>query len=504
MAKRRGELVKDSSGQYFRQLGYKRGLAGQPKFRLGKDQKLAELAYHRLGMLWDAVVTEHERRGLTVVEQFAPPGGGGCSGGPLWPDDALLVAEAIRKHKHIVRLPPPVNMDGDDAYAQYIDHVRGLYGQIIAVLPADEESAKAGKESHAHYARHRSRQAAVNSRIAQIPIPAGVVGQTLYAALDAYAEAILARNQKESGRVHAASVLRLKSSTPDMDLSEFGYAQVERLAAYWESRPEAKARGGKGLGRPISIDTVDKQICAARRFLKWLERNAEYDWEPPKFVDDALRVDLKQLRTDEEISALRHGVQTFTVEQLAVMYQHATDLERFLILLGLNAAMSHAELLSLRWDEIDNDPPTIKRVRRKSGVYGEAVLWPETWAAIQRRRPKSTTASSLVLMTARSTEYTRQRVANTWETLRKRIERATGAPAEWWLPFKHLRKTAAQLIRNESDGEIAGVFLSHGKPVATDDLADLYSNRPFHRVAEALGKVRKRLEPMFAAEPAWH
>ncbi len=501
MAIRRGALVKDASGQYFRQLGYKHGIAGQPKFRLGKDQKLAELAYHRLTMLWDAVVSDHERRGSTVVEQFVPTGGGGRNTGPLWPSDALLVAEAIRKHKHIVRLPPPVNIDGDDAYALYIDHARGLYGQIIAVLPENEESAKAGKESHAHYARHRSRQAGVNSRIAQIPIPAGVVGQTLYAALDAYAEATLARNKKESGRVHAATALRLKSSTPDMDLSEFGYTQIERLAAYWASRPDTRARG-KGLGQPISIGTVNNQLNAANRFIKWLERNPDYTWEPPKFVEDALKVDLKQLRTDEEISSLRHGVETFTVEQLAIMYRHATEIDRLLILLGLNAAMSHAEMMSLRWDEVEGDPPTIKRVRRKSGVYGEVALWPETWAAIQSIRTQSTTVSPLVLVDPGGTPYNRERITYCWKTLRNRINREADEPVAWWLSFKYLRKTAAQLIRNESDGEIAGVFLSHGKPVASDELADLYSNRPFHRVAEALGKVRKRLEPMLATEPS--
>jgi hypothetical protein len=60
---------------------------------------------------------------------------------------------------------------------------------------------------------------------------------------------------------------------------------------------------------------------------------------------------------------------------------------------------------------------------------------------------------------------------------------------EWWLPFKHLRKTAAQLVRNVSDGEIAGTFLSHGTPVASDELADRYSNRPFDRVSKALSLV---------------
>jgi len=60
-----------------------------------------------------------------------------------------------------------------------------------------------------------------------------------------------------------------------------------------------------------------------------------------------------------------------------------------------------------------------------------------------------------------------------------------------------LRKTAAQLVRNVSDGETAGTFLCHGTPVKTDELSDVYSRRDFSKVFAALANVRKLLEPMF-------
>ena len=66
-----------------------------------------------------------------------------------------------------------------------------------------------------------------------------------------------------------------------------------------------------------------------------------------------------------------------------------------------------------------------------------------------------------------------------------------------FFPFKYLRKTAAQLIRNVSDGETAGTFLCHGTPVKTDELSDVYSRRDFTKVFAALANVRKLLEPMF-------
>ena len=67
------------------------------------------------------------------------------------------------------------------------------------------------------------------------------------------------------------------------------------------------------------------------------------------------------------------------------------------------------------------------------------------------------------------------------------------------LSFGKLRKTAGDLIRRFSDGEIFGVFMCHGQPVASDDLADVYSNRPFGKVFAAIRKVQEFLKPMFDA-----
>ena len=72
------------------------------------------------------------------------------------------------------------------------------------------------------------------------------------------------------------------------------------------------------------------------------------------------------------------------------------------------------------------------------------------------------------------------------------------------LSFGKLRKTAGQLIKTFSDGEIMGVFDCHGRPVKSDSLSDVYSNRPFGRVFAAIREVEKYLKPVFAeagAEP---
>ena len=46
-----------------------------------------------------------------------------------------------------------------------------------------------------------------------------------------------------------------------------------------------------------------------------------------------------------------------------------------------------------------------------------------------------------------------------------------------------------------------GVFLAHGQPVKTDDLAEQYSNRPSGKVFEHLDVMRKRLQPLWEEVP---
>lgn len=497
-------LKLDSSGQYTRQLGWLQGRTGQKKFRLGSDLPKAQLAYCKLGLLWDVVLSEFEARQQAPTYK-QPPGmvvDLKQPNRPEWSEEDLAIAEAIRKHRHAVRIEPRLILDaeeGDSAYATHLAWLAQRVGHIISILPADAEAADRGRRSHQQLAEHRSRKARDSARIAQIQLPTGLVGATLYEAIEAYAEQVVVSNAKESGKVEAANVRRLKAAIHDIDLGDLGYSALERIGRYWAARPEARKSNGQGSGKPISITTVDNHLSTARRFIKWLVRADTYRWEMPRHGLDALTVNLKQLNTSKEIADRRFGVKVFSRAQLTEVYRAATDFERLLILLGLNAAMAQAEIQTLRWDEVESG--VIKRIRHKSGVYGEFALWPETQSALawwQRVRPSG---GDLVMLTDRGNPYTRQRISNAWVCLHKRLERHTGQSCSWWLSFKYLRKTGAQMVRAVSDGEIAGVFLSHGQPVASDELADVYTNRPFNKVADALRTAHAQLEDMFAAAP---
>lgn len=206
--------------------------------------------------------------------------------------------------------------------------------------------------------------------------------------------------------------------------------------------------------------------------------------------------------------------------------RYAQPFERLLLLLGLNCGFGRAEIASLLIGEVHfNAPHTprecellgytttaadsfIKRVRRKSGVYGEHLLFDMTvtglrWALDRRRQFPDFGPEGRLLLSERGTPLDRQTasgnanqlIPNHWSRLLKRVRDDGGEVRP--LSFGKLRKTASDLVRRFSDGEIAGVFDCHGTPVREDSLSDVYTNRPFGRVFRTLREIERYLEPVF-------
>jgi hypothetical protein len=153
-------------------------------------------------------------------------------------------------------------------------------------------------------------------------------------------------------------------------------------------------------------------------------------------------------------------------------------------------------------------------MRHKTAVYGEFKLWPETvraidWWIIQRQQIQVDAGTTTLLVNTKgrrfdellTTGHPNMQIPNKWNQLTKRVQKTK--PDFRQLSFNKLRKTAGNLVRAEAHGEVAGIFLCHGRPVRSDELLDLYTNRPFGRVFEAIDKVGERLRPLWAgvAEP---
>jgi site-specific recombinase XerD len=498
---------------FTRDLGYKLNAAGkkiQPRFLLGHDATAARLANAKLEALWEIVVREAREHD---EDRLRLPFGPRQPVEPLWNDFTLQIADAVRRGQPTVSLPKPPSDDlvaagphDDASYATWLHRLQQVYGAIIAFVPDDAEALKRGREEHRHAAEHRARQARVNAAIAQVSLPETGTGATLYQALDEYCRWVLLNKQRDGkatpwAKTLEATARRLKTSSPDMPLAAFNFAAVETMTRYWASRPPAKTHAAQQHAVPISIETVRGQMKALRAFCRWLARRPEFVWRLPDFFEDACRINYSTIQTADEVSRLGRAIPTFSIDTLAILYQHATPREQALILVALNCGFAQAEIISLRHNEVDllSECPTIKHVRYKTRVYGEWKLWPQTVDALHKFREDlgahKQPDAGFLFVNEDHRPYTTSRIANIWTGLFARAGKQHAVLDR--LSFRYLRKTAGQLIRNVSDGETAGIFLCHGNPVPSDDLLDVYTNRDFAKVHAALDRVHELLRPMF-------
>jgi integrase len=324
------------------------------------------------------------------------------------------------------------------------------------------------------------------------------------------------------GHTQLGQVDRLIHHHPDRPLSTLDEDGVDELIGYWRRRPLTKTKKAE---TPVTPKSASNFIAELRRFFRWLHRSPKYDWQrPPGFEDISTRV--AALPTDKARSL--EQVATFSLDELVLLMRYGRPMERLLLLLGLNCGFGIAEIASLQIGEVHlreahepryqeilgfettNQDSFIKRVRRKNGVYGEHLLFPMTvraleWALKRRRRQCSTATEAPLLLDRKGEPYDKpsksghrnEKIATTFFRLIGRIRDDGNEIGK--LSFGKLRKTAGDLIRRFSDGETMAVFHCRGRAVKTDDLADVYSNRPFGKVFQAIREVESYLAPVFKA-----
>ncbi len=415
---------------------------------------------------------------------------------PRWDDQTLPIADAIRRGQMRLAVEPEPNETSRN-YAARIATLSERF-PLVNFFPARPELMAAGQANHQRDATEHAESAQAAAQIAGVTVP-GSNGWTLHQAIELYAKDVAEHMNAKTALNEAATARRLKDASPDMPLDQFGYSALEAIKRYWARRPPAKRPGAKG--RPIAVSTAVNTVKTLRRFVRWMHRHSDIPWRQPDDVQEALRLNVKRLKKPDEIAAMARGPETFTDEELALLYAYATDYERLLLLLGLNLGFAQAECSSLRRDEVhrDDDIPKVKRMRHKSQVYHEVAIWPETlkgvdWLVSQRA------TSVYVLTTEAGGPCTSNRIANRWNALLNRVQ--TDHSEFRRLSFKFLRKTAGQLVRDFSDGETVAVFHARAQ-VNIDEYSDAYSRRDFRKVFEANRRVRERLEPMFAGVEAF-
>lgn len=550
MAKKsKHQLCQAANGLYVRNLGWKSTPRGprQHKFYLGRDAGQASVANSLLEELWAATCRRWERSQLlTLKPQESSPSNSklltdestgvsailtigvpetesAIEGRPVWDETMLVIAEAIRQGEKIARVPvPDFHRNGsglvDPSIGLWLDRLREDFPHLRIEL-ADEA---------AHAEAEREIRTAGRQMLAQGRRLLGRKGQdaTLHVAFDAYAAWIEKKfvgsdqHLTSWGRTQQRQVHFLRQHLPSCPLNEMTTHRIEEdLVEILRRRPM------KPNGKRVSVTWARNCIKQFRHFLKWLSKSPEFQWKRPGDLDIA-RI---QIVGDEESTSAVQSmkVSTYTDDELKILWEHATPLQRLFLLIALNCGFGQAELASLELDEVhlhqqhphgsevgfegSGDSSWIFRVRRKTGVYGEWSLWSETTRAIEwwlsERQQIDVAPNVTTLLVGRTGRRydartaggnPNQQLPNSWAALTRRI-RESGHPEFRALSFNKLRKTAGNLVRKVGDGEIAGVFLCHGTPVRSDRLLDLYTNRPFAKLFDALERVGDRLRPLWSA-----
>jgi hypothetical protein len=160
----------------------------------------------------------------------------------------------------------------------------------------------------------------------------------------------------------------------------------------------------------MAVKTCHEHGKRLKQFLRWLSKSELFDWKKP-FDFDELRLDIQRSNRDKSspVTARSRQVQTYTVVDLRTLNEYAVPVVRFLLPCGLNMGFKRMECATLRVGEVflgelhpnaayvdfefqENDS-FVRRLRTKTEVFAEWLLWPLTVEAMRRvldRRKRQT------------------------------------------------------------------------------------------------------------------
>ena len=269
-----------------------------------------------------------------------------------------------------------------------------------------------------------------------------------------------------------------------MPLSDFGLDEIHALFEYWRKRPK-QVNEQKSNGKPFSHSVCKNTVTLIKHFIRWLHKEKSMPWKKPVDLDLSERIKIVR-DTDPKFKA-----ETYSIAEVETLWSYATAFEKKLMLFSLNFGGSISETATLAWKHVEGD--YVKRLRPKTKVYGEFIIWDLTRQAMGKPRVEGRVllnGNGNPLHSKVKGKQSRQ-IKNAWDRLLTRVKKHHDTFRT--MGFHGLRRTAIQFIRDESDGETAGVFACHGKPVPQDAQLGLYSNPVFPNVFAAQRKVWEKL-----------
>jgi hypothetical protein len=462
----------DRSGQYRRDLGWKltrSGKRAQHRFYLGRDKNKAQVCETRLEAFWS------DLEGYYAAERKGES--------PVWEDWSLEIAEAITDGKMQISppSPPPALMalfpeDPDVACAGWLDILQMHFARAIGFSGVQSIGGYRGRGEF------------------DKPKPVHT-GHTLHSAIDTYVEYLhrvhrTAENiVSQTGKKQGERATRLKHHHPNFPLYDLTANKIEEILFYWGKRPLDADE------HRYSRDTCKNQLILIRAFLRWLHRS-DIPWKlPTDYLFPRIKIEWLASEVSGEVKK-----RTFTVKEVGILWKNATPLERVFIALGINCGFGAAEIGTLAEAEINGN--LIKRLRHKTKVFGAWWLFPITRSAVgwaRKHKEVLGSTSEYLLVSDSGQPYSavtagnnnNQKIRNSWSRLMKRVRQDHEDFPR--LSFGKLRKTAASWMRRVGGGEMASIFIAHGR--ATDDtLLDLYANRQFRKLFKCQKRIWKKLK----------
>lgn len=518
MQPRKTKLKRNARGVFTRELGYlDRVRRKQPKFSLGTDEKQAEIRVARISEVFD------ECRRITDL--------------PMWTDFGLYAARLIGRGIYRIPYQPEWDLLGviedeptlEDKCAEYVQmlRVRQAEHPSLEIVPSEEEMYAYGVGLNRAFEtavvknmeKHFSELGVLSS---ERRYPEQIVAGTLHEAFDAYVERIKSTGHRLSDntlkysqrkRIKYVQVLKEQhEDRPLMMMTDFD--SIEDMLGHWGKRPEY------AKGKRYNPTSARHRLKELQRFLKWLDRTSEFNWQlPPKA--DTIRVEFVELEEDHASSELLTK-KVYTPQQLGVIARYAKDLDRLLLLSGVNCAFGAAEVGRLITNEVllrheheyaerlhfatTAKDSFIRFMRPKSGMFGEWLLWQETADILEwgvRRAEKLGTSflvtrESGVMLYQEKNQNPQAGFANRWKKLIKRIQKEDSEFP--YLPFGSLRDTLPDVLRHRYSDDLASICLAHKTVYKPDNLLEAYGNKPFGRLHNAIRELRDHFEPMLSAK----
>ena len=485
---------------------------------------------------------------------------------PEWTDIALWAAEHLRKGELRIPLPPL-----DDILASYGDQDWSVrlnlivdrytdeqaachYPRTIDGLPWSEAKTFYEVVSEAFPSVHWVLPAPIHEKVVDFHETAArfslerlaeaknqappdpntpLVAGTLHEALEGYerkrqADFTLPDGSFDGSGHHMVGIVRtMRERHSDFPLAELDFARCQELVDFWRNRPL-----NQRTEEPLSKKTCQNYIGEIKRFFDWLHLAKDFGWRKPQ-DSDLLKTKVRSLPSDRP-SLGQMQIETFSTEELTLLYKHAVLFERLLLVWCLNCAHGAAEFGRVEWEDLflHQEHPWRKQglkihsgeadswcgfLRPKSDVLGWWLLWSETVQLIEwwrRDRQKALRREPLpterVLLTANGNplfrDYSRNAqtgFANAWTRLLKRVREREGDHAVRRLPFGTLRNQLPDWLGGEhARAIVASVALCHGIPHKGDKLLYRhYSNRPWVSLFTAQQDYRQHLQAIFTATP---